>query len=111
MSKLEVPSGYAEAFTDVREQLRAGNSYEVNLTYRLATESTEHPADAYLRLRDLNPAPYAGFLQHDVEGHRARLLSSSPERYALITPDRTLQTKPIKGTTPRAAGPTRRTRL
>ncbi len=99
------PREYAEAFADVQEQLRAGNSYEVNLTYRLAQEAAEHPAAAYLRLRDLNPAPYAGFLQHDVEDHRVWLLSSSPERYALITPDRTLQTKPIKGTTPRGATP------
>ena len=99
------PPEYAAAFAAVQEQLRAGNSYEVNLTYRLASEAAEHPAAAYLRLRDLNPAPYAGFLQHDVDDHRAWLLSSSPERYALITPDRTLQTKPIKGTTPRGATP------
>lgn len=99
------PPEYAAAFAAVQEQLRAGNSYEVNLTYRLAQNAAEHPAAAYLRLRDLNPAPYAGFLQHDVDGHRAWLLSSSPERYALITPDRTLQTKPIKGTTPRGATP------
>jgi para-aminobenzoate synthetase len=63
------------------------------------------PAATYLRLRTTNPAPYAGFLQHDVPGASAWLLSSSPERYALITPDRTLQTKPIKGTTPRGATP------
>ncbi len=62
-------------------------------------------AAAYLRLRRLNPAPYAGFLQHDVPGARAWLLSSSPERYALITADRWLETKPIKGTTPRGATP------
>jgi para-aminobenzoate synthetase len=99
------PEEYAAAFADVQEQLRAGNSYEVNLTYRLAQETDLDPATAYLRLRDLNPAPYAGFLQHDVDDHRAWLLSSSPERYALITPDRTLQTKPIKGTTPRGATP------
>jgi para-aminobenzoate synthetase len=62
---------------------------------------------AYLRLRELNPAPYAGFLQHDVAGAEAWLLSSSPERYALITADpdggHSIETKPIKGTTPRGA--------
>ena len=103
-----LPRWYADAFAAVQEQLHAGNSYEVNLTYRLAQESAAEdldPATAYLRLRDLNPAPYAGFLQHDVDDHRAWLLSSSPERYALITPDRTLQTKPIKGTTPRGETP------
>ena len=46
------------------------------------------PATAYLRLRELNPAPYAGFLQHDLPAARAWLLSSSPERYALIDADR-----------------------
>ena len=94
---------YAEAFARVQEELHAGNSYEVNLTHRLETLSDLTPAAAYLRLRELNPAPYAGFLQHDVDGARAWLLSSSPERYALVTADRTLETKPIKGTTPRGA--------
>ena len=97
------PVAYADAFARVQEQLRAGNSYEVNLTYRLDVGSALAPAAAYLRLRELNPAPYAGFLQHDVPGARAWLLSSSPERYALVAADRTIETKPIKGTTPRGA--------
>ena len=99
------PAEYAAAFARVQEHLHAGNSYEVNLTYRQSRRSDLDPVTAYLRLRDLNPAPYAGFLQHDVDGARAWLLSSSPERYALVTADRTLETKPIKGTTPRHADP------
>jgi len=95
------PPTYAAAFERVQEHLHAGNSYEVNLTYRAETTADLDPAAAYLRLRALNPAPYAGFLQHDVPGHRGWLLSSSPERYALVTADRVLETKPIKGTTPR----------
>ena len=102
-----VPHEYAAAFARVQEHLHAGNTYEVNLTHRLRTHSDLDPVAAYLRLRDLNPAPYAGFLQHDVDGARAWLLSSSPERYALVTGDRVLETKPIKGTTPRAADPVR----
>ncbi len=105
------PGEYAAAFARVQEQLRAGNTYEVNLTYRLAREADLDPAAAYLRLRELNPAPYAGFLQHDVPGHRAWLLSSSPERYALVTADRHLETRPIKGTTPRGATPAEDERL
>ncbi len=95
------PPSYTDAFDRVQEHLHAGNSYEVNLTHRLRIDSDLSPAAAYLRLRAINPAPYAGFLQHDLPGARAHLLSSSPERYALITADRTLETKPIKGTTPR----------
>ena len=100
---MPIPMEYAAAFDAVQEHLHAGNSYEVNLTHRLEALSDLDPAAAYLRLRELNPAPYAGFLQHDVEDHRAWLLSSSPERYALVTADRMLETKPIKGTTPRGA--------
>ena len=95
------PTAYATAFARVQEHLHAGNSYEVNLTHRLVREVDLDPLTAYLQLRHLNPAPYAGFLQHDVPDTRAWLLSSSPERYALITPDRHLETKPIKGTMPR----------
>ena len=99
------PGWYADAFDRVQEHLHAGNSYEVNLTYRDTIAGDPDPAAAYLRLRSLNPAPYAGFLQHDVAGARGWLLSSSPERYALVTADRVLETKPIKGTTPRGATP------
>ncbi|GGO74227.1 anthranilate synthase component I family protein [Nocardioides deserti] len=105
----QVPGEYAAAFARVQEALHAGDSYEVNLTHRERTTSDLDPVAAYLRLRDLNPAPYAGFLQHDVPGARAWLLSSSPERYATVSRgadgSRTLETKPIKGTTPRGATP------
>ncbi len=77
----------------------------MNLTLREEIVSTLDPVAAYLRLRALNPAPYAGFLQHDVPGARGWLLSSSPERYALVGADRVLETKPIKGTVPRGADP------
>ena len=96
-----VPEDYAAAYAAVQEELRAGNTYEVNLTYRRRVASALDPVTAYLRLRALNPAPYAGFLQHDLPGHRAWLLSSSPERFAVVGADRTLETKPIKGTTRR----------
>jgi para-aminobenzoate synthetase len=99
------PGAYADAFARVQEHLHAGNSYEVNLTHRLTRTADLDPVAAYLRLRELNPAPYSGFLQHDVAGARAWLLSSSPERYALVTADRHLETKPIKGTTPRGRTP------
>jgi para-aminobenzoate synthetase len=92
-------AAYAEAFAEVQRQLRLGNSYEVNLTYREQVESPLDPVAAYLRLRELNPAPYSGYLQH----HGVHLLSSSPERFATIDRHRTLEARPIKGTTPRGA--------
>jgi para-aminobenzoate synthetase len=95
------PAVYRQAFEKVQEELHAGNSYEVNLTYRLAVESNLDPVAVYLELRELNPAPYAGFLQHQ----GTWLLSSSPERYAVIDRHRTIETKPIKGTTQRGSTP------
>ncbi|MGZ5418478.1 MAG: anthranilate synthase component I family protein [Nocardioides sp.] len=95
------PEDYRRAFEQVQRQLRLGNSYEVNLTYREHLYSEVDPVEAYLRLRALNPAPYAGYLQH---GGTA-LLSSSPERYATIDRHRWVETKPIKGTTARGATP------
>ncbi len=100
-ARARLAGSYAAAFARVQEHLHAGNSYEVNLTYREESVAGVDPATAYLRLRELNPAPYAGFLQHDLPGARGWLLSSSPERYALIDERRTIETKPIKGTTPR----------
>ena len=76
------PGSYADAFAEVQRQLRLGNSYEVNLTYREAVTSAVDPVSAYLRLRASSPAPYAGFLRH----HGTHLLSSSPERFALVGP-------------------------
>ena len=100
-----IPAAYRAAFDRVQERLHAGDTYEVNLTHRVEVPSDLEPLTAYLRLRELNPAPYAGFLQHDVPGARAWLLSSSPERYATVDADGVLETKPIKGTTPRSEDP------
>ena len=100
-----IPAAYRAAFDRVQERLHAGDTYEVNLTHRTEVASDLDPLAAYLRLRELNPAPYAGFLQHDVPGARAWLLSSSPERYATVDADGVLETKPIKGTTPRSEDP------
>lgn len=92
-------AAYDVAFAEVQRQLRLGNSYEVNLTYREQVESGVDPVTAYLRLRQLNAAPYSGYLQH----RGTHLLSSSPERFATVDRQRNLEAKPIKGTTPRGA--------
>ncbi len=101
--KMRRVGGYGRAFAEVQEQLHAGNTYEVNLTYRERVVSDLDPVTAYLRLRELNPAPYACYLQHDVPEARVHLLSSSPERFATIDRQRRLETKPIKGSSPRGA--------
>src|SRR5690606_2057863 len=44
-----VPDSCAAAFARVQEELRAGNTYEVNLTHRVTATSALTPAQAYAR--------------------------------------------------------------
>jgi para-aminobenzoate synthetase len=94
---------YAAAFARVQGQLRAGNSYEVNLTFQSALTSALSPFAVYRHLRRINPSPYGAFLQCD----GFHVLCSSPERFLTIDADRGIEVKPIKGTTPRDADPDR----
>src|SRR5690349_10251970 len=97
--EVAVPDWYATSFRRVQEQLRAGNSYEVNLTYRDLQDSDRDPVAIYTSLRSTNPAPYAGVLRHG----DTWLLSASPERFATIDRHRQLEARPIKGTTRRGS--------
>jgi len=67
------------------------------LSQRFACEPTADPALLYHALRSANPAPFAAYL--DCGG--VQVLSSSPERFLRIE-GRRIQTRPIKGTRPRA---------
>ena len=62
------------------------------------------PADPfalYRVLRRVNPAPYGAYLRIA----EAAVLSSSPERFLRVRRDRSIETKPIKGTARREADP------
>jgi len=84
-----------------QRQLRAGESYEICLTNSLRLPAPGNDLSFYRRLRRLNPAPYAAFLKLD----QLAVCSSSPERFVRVERDRTVETKPIKGTAPRDADP------
>jgi para-aminobenzoate synthetase len=78
-----------------------GETYEVCLTTELYSDGAIDPVAAYRALRARNPAPYAALLRlGDVS-----VLSSSPERYLRVDRERVVESKPIKGTAPRAAHP------
>ena len=97
----EPTAAYQRAFTEVQEALRAGDSYETNLTYRITATSDRAPEEIRAALE---PTPYAGMLVHDLPDARAWLISASPECYARIGSG-VVETRPIKGTTPRGATP------
>jgi len=91
--------GYLTAVRRAVEYVHAGDCFQVNLSQRLLARLTEHPLDLYGRLRERNPAPFAGYFDL---GEFA-VASASPERFLKVT-DGAVETRPIKGTRPR--GPT-----
>lgn len=91
---------YATAFYQIKNHIEAGNCYQVNLAQRFSAQFTGVPWDAYQLLRAKNPAPYAAFMQFP----DGCILSLSPERFLKVH-NRIVETKPIKGTTPRFADP------
>ena len=82
-------------------EIGEGETYEVCLTTELHSDGAVDPLAAYRALRARNPAPHAALLRlGDVS-----VLSSSPERFLRVGRDRVVESKPIKGTAPRAAHP------
>ncbi|MQY25740.1 chorismate-binding protein [Nocardia aurantia] len=96
---------YLADIADIRAALRAGETYEVTLTDQVAVaDPAADPASdlaVYRALRRSNPAPYAAFLRFG----ETVVACSSPERFLKITRDRSVESKPIKGTAPRGREP------
>lgn len=99
-------ASYARAFARVQDHIRAGDCYQINLTQRFEARVHGDSWHAYERLRRTNPAPYSAYLDLPF----AQVLCSSPERFLTVRDGR-VETKPIKGTRPRAADPTVDARL
>jgi para-aminobenzoate synthetase component 1 len=95
-------AAYAEAFRSVQEHIRRGDCYQVNLTQRFEAKAEGDAWHAYLRLREINPAPFAAYL--DLPD--GKIVCSSPERFLRVEGEH-VETKPIKGTRPRSADPAR----
>ncbi|WP_158842365.1 aminodeoxychorismate synthase component I [Saccharothrix deserti] len=95
---------YLADIQECQRQLHAGESYEICLTTQSRLDAPDvDPLRLYLAQRRANPAPYAAFLRLG----ELVVLCSSPERFLRIERDRTVETKPIKGTTPRDPDPRR----
>ncbi|WP_036264332.1 aminodeoxychorismate synthase component I [Methylocapsa aurea] len=92
--------GYERAVSEVIERILAGDIFQANLSQRFEAAA---PPDFdhfgfYRRLRKVNPAPFAAYLDHA----DFVIASASPERFLKVVGDR-VETRPIKGTRPRFA--------
>lgn len=94
--------GRARYLADIaacRERLHAGESYEICLTDAARVPGDPGGLALYRTLRRCNPAPYAAYLRFG----ELEVACSSPERFLRIDRNRTVESKPIKGTAPRGA--------
>ncbi|WP_423378358.1 chorismate-binding protein [Burkholderia sp. LMG 32019] len=89
------------AIAAVHDALRAGDSYQVNYTYRLNFDVFGTPLALYRRLRARQPVRY-GALVALPDG--TWVASCSPELFVEKNGD-VLRARPMKGTAPRSADP------
>ena len=94
------PEDYRRAFEQVQSLIAAGDTYQVNLTFKLEGAYRESTAGLYDRMRRNQRVKYAAFVNHE---DRA-ILSCSPELF-FRTDGRTITLKPMKGTAPRGRYP------
>jgi para-aminobenzoate synthetase component I len=93
--------GYLDAVTRVRDYIIAGDIFQANLSQRLEAPLEEDPWHLYRRLREVNPAPFAAYLEFD----GVHVASASPERFLQVDSEGRVETRPIKGTRPRGLSP------
>lgn len=89
------------AIAAVHDALRAGDSYQVNYTYRLNFDVFGTPLALYRRLRARQPVRYGALIA--LPGG-AWVVSCSPELFVEKHGD-VLRARPMKGTAPRSADP------
>ena len=97
---------FLSAVERAQRYIRAGDIYQVNLSQRLAVQYPWSGSELFQRLSAVSPAPFSAFL--DCGGFQ--VVSSSPEQFLRLSGSH-IQTRPIKGTRPRDADPTRDAQL
>jgi len=94
------PATYGDSVRRILRYLRAGDAYQVNLTFPWYARYYGSPIALYLALRAQQPVPCGAYLPLPDGG---AILSRSPERFFLRLGKR-LICRPMKGTAPVDAG-------
>lgn len=93
-------AAYLETVGRAIEYIRAGDIFQVNLAQRLLMPAATDSLSLYRRLRRLNPATFAAYLDLGP----FQIVSASPERFLQVR-DGQVETRPIKGTRRRMQRP------
>lgn len=89
---------YIDRINECLHQIRNGESYEICLTNMTSTPLNADALTVYRRLRRVSPVPYGAFFSFP----EVKILSASPERFLSVRADGQVESRPIKGTRPRA---------
>ena len=90
---------YEERFAAVQEKIRAGDIYQLNLTFKARFRLEGSPLTFYRDLRQRQRVAYGGI----VDTGEVTVLSASPELF-IEQKGRVVSTRPMKGTAPRGGG-------
>lgn len=88
---------YIEKFNVIKNYIRSGDCYQVNLAQRFTSQVEGDPWEGYKKLRKINPSPFSAYINTP----DCVVLSVSPERFLQVS-NEIVETKPIKGTRPRS---------
>ena len=87
---------YQASYKKIKNYIREGDIYQINLTHRLKAETNIPSKQLFLNIIRDNPVDFLTY----IEGDNFEILSASPERFIRIK-NRKIETCPIKGTRPR----------
>ncbi len=87
---------YINAVKKVQEYVKAGDTFQVNLSQRFEVETTKDPLEVYEELAKINPSHFGAFIDFG----KIKLICSSPERLVKLNGNK-VSTRPIAGTRPR----------
>lgn len=89
---------YVSIIDRTKQYIASGDIYQANITQRFSCNFTQSPADFYIKLRQISPAPFGAFLKEK----KATVICNSPERF-VYKRGSYVETRPIKGTRKRSA--------
>lgn len=99
------PEDYLATVERAKEDIRAGEVFQVVLSQRFSLPYEGDPMDVYRALRASNPSPYMYlFRLPTADGDTFDVVGSSPEALVRVTGDRAI-THPIAGSRPRGKTP------
>ena len=99
---------YEAAVSKAKDYIACGDTFQAQISRRLARRTTAHPFALYRSLRRINPSPWMYYFNFgkliDVKGKPLRIIGASPELHARFE-NNIATVRPIAGTRRRGATP------